>query len=411
MIKIKNKRDCCGCEACVQACPKHCIDFVSDSQGFRYPKVNEERCVNCGLCNKVCPILNVEEYASPTTTPAYATYNQNANQRKNSSSGGIFTLLASRVISKGGVVFGAVFDGAWNVVHSYAETVEGIEPLKRSKYVQSRIGNSYKHVKSFLAKGRIVMFVGTPCQIAGLKHYLRKDYDNLLTVDVICHGVPSPMIWQKYLKEKKANLASKHHVESGRDVEFTSISFRDKVESWRRYHLSFTYKVMKDGIDAIGPDSIVETSSQYVWEDDYMQSFLHDYANRPSCFQCQFRNGKSRSDLTLADFWNIKECLSNPEMTGEKGTSLVLANTPKGEKMFNDIECIKELVPFGKAIAGNPAFRYDWLMPLGHDSFFSWNKKHTIHDSLLKAMSLTARYGKIYRYYQRFNRKIRKWLK
>lgn len=236
MIKIKNKRDCCGCEACVQACPKHCIDFVSDSQGFGYPRVNENMCVNCGVCNKVCPILNVDEYSLPKTTPAYATYNKSDEQRKTSSSGGIFTLLASNVIGKEGVVFGATFDNDWNVVHNYADKVELIEPLKRSKYVQSRIGESYKQVKAFLAKGKQVMFVGTPCQIAGLKHYLRKDYDNLLTVDVVCHGVPSPMIWQKYLMEKKVEIASKHHVASLKDVEFTSVSFRDKVKSWRRFH-------------------------------------------------------------------------------------------------------------------------------------------------------------------------------
>lgn len=179
MIKIKNKRDCCGCEACVQACPKHCIEFILDSQGFGYPKVDENICVNCGLCNNVCPILNVDEYSLPKTTPAYATYNKSAEQRKTSSSGGIFTLLASNVIGKEGVVFGAKFDSDWNVVHNYADKVELIEPLKRSKYVQSRIGNSYKQVKAFLAKGKQVMFVGTPCQIAGLKHYLRKDYPQI----------------------------------------------------------------------------------------------------------------------------------------------------------------------------------------------------------------------------------------
>lgn len=411
MIKIKNKRDCCGCEACVQACPKHCIEFILDSQGFGYPKVDENICVNCGLCNNVCPILNVDEYSLPKTTPAYATYNKSAEQRKTSSSGGIFTLLASNVIGKEGVVFGAKFDSDWNVVHNYADKVELIEPLKRSKYVQSCIGNSYKQVKAFLAKGKQVMFVGTPCQIAGLKHYLRKDYDNLLTVDVVCHGVPSPMIWQKYLMEKKVEIASTHHDISPKDVDFTSISFRDKVNSWRRFHLSFTYKVRKDGIDAIGTDSIVETSSQYVWENDYMLSFLHDYANRPSCFECKFRNGKCRSDLTLADFWNIEECMSVPEMIGEKGTSLVLVNSNRGEREFNEIECIKELVPFEKAIAGNPAIKYDWLKPLGHDPFFHWNKKCTIHDSLEKATRLTAQFGKIYSYYQRFNKKMRKWQK
>lgn len=167
-----------------------------------YPRVNESLCVNCGLCNKVCPIINVEDYALPTSTPVFAAYNKDAEQRKTSSSGGIFTLLASDIIGRCGVVFGAAFDKKWNVVHCYADKVSQIEPLKRSKYVQSRIGNSYKDVKAFLTNGKQVLFVGTPCQIAGLRRYLRKEYENLITVDVVCHGVPSPMIWQKYLKEK-----------------------------------------------------------------------------------------------------------------------------------------------------------------------------------------------------------------
>ena len=231
MIKINNKKECCGCEACVQACPKQCIEFKQDSQGFFYPSVNEDKCVNCGLCNKVCPILNVEDYSLPTSTPVYAAYNKDAKQRKTGSSGGIFELLALETIKNNGIVFGAVFDENWNVVHSYAETQKQIEFLKRSKYVQSRIGTNYKQVKSFLIQGKHVLFVGTPCQIAGLKHYLRKDYENLITVDVVCHGVPSPMIWQKYLAEKKKEIAQKYTANEN-DVFFNSISFRDKIKSW-----------------------------------------------------------------------------------------------------------------------------------------------------------------------------------
>jgi ferredoxin len=410
MIKISNKRNCCGCEACVQACPKKCIDFIPDSQGFLYPKVNESLCVNCGLCNKVCPVLNVKEHTIPSSTPVYAAYNKNSNQRSSSSSGGIFSILASDVIKKNGVVFGALFDKDWKVVHGYAENNVQIEPLKRSKYVQSRIGNSYKEVKAFLRQGREVMFVGTPCQVAGLKQYLQKNYDNLITVDVICHGVPSPMIWTKYLQEKKSEIASLNNGCSDNDIEFTSISFRDKVESWRRFHLSFTYKVKKDGIDAIAADSIIGTQSKYIWEDDYMLSFLKDYANRPSCFDCKFRNGKCRSDITLADFWNVKECLDDEEMTGEHGTSLVLVNTSKGEKYFQ-IDCEKIAVDFRMGTAGNPALRHDWPEPLGHDSFFVWTKKMSIHESLERAQKLNSKFGKIYNIYQRVIRKVRKWQK
>lgn len=412
MIKIKNKKECCGCEACVQACPKHCIDFIPDSQGFLYPRVNESLCVNCGLCNKVCPIINVEDYALPTSTPVLAAYNKDAEQRKTSSSGGIFTLLASDVIGRCGVVFGAAFDKKWNVVHSYAEKISQIEPLKRSKYVQSRIGNSYKDVKAFLTNGKQVLFVGTPCQIAGLKRYLRKDYNNLVTVDVVCHGVPSPMIWQKYLKEKKSEIVSFHQGVREDDVEFTSISFRDKVKSWRRYQLSFTYKVRKAGIDGIGTDSIGETSSQLVWENDYMLSFLHDYANRPSCFDCKFRNGRCRSDITLADFWGIENLTEDKDLKEDKGTSLIMVHSSKGKEIIDRLPCYVKQFAFEGSFRGNPAVFKNWPKPISHGLFFKECRTHSIRYSFEKAHKVQETYEPFLKFKNRVTRKLVKlWQK
>ena len=197
MIRILDKEKCCGCESCVQVCPKHCIKFVKDRQGFGYPKVIESKCIHCGLCEKSCPILNASNKVLPSDVPLFAAYNDDDRERATSSSGGIFKQLADYVIAQKGVVFGAAFDEEWNVIHDYAESANDIERLKRSKYVQSSIKDSYKNVKSFLQDARLVLFVGTPCQIAGLKAFLKKDYENLLTVDVVCHGVPSPLVWKK----------------------------------------------------------------------------------------------------------------------------------------------------------------------------------------------------------------------
>lgn len=409
MIKISDKKNCCGCEACVQVCPKQCIDFKQDAQGFFYPSVNEDKCVNCGLCNKVCPILNVEDCSLPPSTPVYAAYNKDDEQRKTGSSGGIFELLALETIRNNGIVFGAVFDESWNVVHSHAETGEQIEALKRSKYVQSRIGTNYKYVKSFLIQGKLVLFVGTPCQIAGLKHYLRKDYENLITVDVVCHGVPSPMIWQKYLAEKKKEIAHKYKTNE-KDVSFNSVSFRDKVKSWRRFHLTLTYRVRKDGIDAIAPDSIVETASQYVWENDYMLSFLHDYANRPSCFDCKFRNGKCRSDLTLADFWGIENLTDEKELKADKGTSLVMVHTNKGQTLFETVSCYKKQFALKCSTKANPAVFRNWPKPISHDLFFRKCENKSIRYALEKAHKIRVCFEPVVKIKNKI-KKITKWQK
>ena len=370
MIRIIDKRECCGCEACVQVCPKHCIDFSSDYQGFCYPHVDEAHCINCGLCEKVCPIINVTDGVYEESLPVYASYNSRDDERKSSSSGGLFSLLANKTLDENGVVFGAMFDDKWNVVHGYVTDAEKLDSLKRSKYVQSQIGNNYTKVKKFLNDGKLVLFVGTPCQIAGLKSYLRKDYDNLLAVDVACHGVPSPMVWQKYLTEKKEEFANRNGGKNKERIEITHVSFRSKEPSWRRYHLSFTYKVKGDGIDAISADSMSRTSSTYIWDDDYMLSFLHDFINRPSCFDCKFRNGKSRSDMTLADFWCIEKWTNLEEFVCDKGTSLVLVHTAKGKDFFHKLDSENLQLTLQEAVYGNPALLRNWPKPIFHDLYF-----------------------------------------
>ena len=198
MIEIINKTDCCGCSACEQACPKRCISLLPDKEGFWYPQVEKSACIDCGLCEKVCPVLNSKPERKPLHV--YAAINKNEEIRAKSASGGMFTLIAQRVIDEGGVVFGVKFDEHWNVVFGYTETIEGLEAFRRSKYVQAWVGESYKQAKSFLDTGRKVLFTGVPCQIAALLLFLRKPYDNLLTVDLLCEGVPSPKLWKRYLR-------------------------------------------------------------------------------------------------------------------------------------------------------------------------------------------------------------------
>ena len=201
-ISISDKANCCGCSACYSACPKQCISMVEDEEGFRYPIIDKSKCIDCGLCEKVCPVLNVSNPNKPASIFAFS--NKSEDIRLKSSSGGAFSLLAELVLSQGGVVFGAAYDNNWEVAHTYIERIEDLDMLRRSKYVQSRIGDTYKQAKNFLKEGRKVLFTGTPCQISGLRHYLRKDYENLITMDFVCHSAPSPKVWRKFLREQYA---------------------------------------------------------------------------------------------------------------------------------------------------------------------------------------------------------------
>ncbi len=315
MIKITDKTNCCGCSACVQCCPKQCITMCQDEEGFNYPIVNSDECIACGLCEKVCPILNCGESKKPLKV--YAVKNRNEEIRLRSSSGGIFTVLAEVVIRKGGVVFGVAFDRNWNAVHTYTEDIEGLAAFRGSKYVQSEIGSSYKQVRLFLKNGREVLFTGTSCQIAGLKRFLIKDYPNLLTLEILCHGVPSPKVWQRYLAEKKAQFQCEN---------ICKISFRDKGKGWTRFNLVIDFK----------------SGNQYVVpfdNDIYFKGFLANLYLRPSCYSCKCKNGRSGSDITIADYWNIDAVL--PEFNDNKGVSLVLINSKKGEDLYSNINGIK----------------------------------------------------------------------
>lgn len=321
MIRIKSKMDCCGCSACVQVCPKECIDMRADTEGFLYPKVDEDACVECGICEKTCPVIN--PYKSLQIVPdSYVCRVYDEELRLQSSSGGIFTLLASYIIENGGVVFGAAFDNEWNVAHDWTDSMEGLSKFRGSKYVQSVIGNTFKKVKEFLIAGRLVLFTGTPCQITGLKHYLNREYENLYSIDIVCHSVPSPKIWKKYLLEVcNFNLSTIQYV-----------TFRNKDCGWREY-----------GLKIVTGDLVVDGSNT---QNTYMKGFLKDLYTRPSCSECPARNYKSGSDIMLADSWGLN--IYHPDWDDNKGMSLVLVKTTKGkylkDLLFNNV--FGEEVPY-----------------------------------------------------------------
>ena len=338
MIKIRNKEDCCGCWACIQRCPKHCITMVEDEEGFLYPKVDSLLCVDCGLCEKVCPVINQGKPRQPAVV--YAAKNLNEEVRMSSSSGGVFTCLAEQVIAKGGIVFGARFNEEWDVVHDYTETKEGLLDFRGSKYVQSRIGECYQCVEKFLKSGREVLFSGTPCQIAGLKCFLQKEYENLLTVDFICHGVPSPGVWKQYLKEMKKKVALQcdkknsvlSHPICENDVQLKGISFRNKRLGWKKFSFTLTFSVP---IDEDGVQTTV-LLSEALNKNLFLRGFLADLYLRPSCHSCFSKCLKSGSDITIGDYWGIKSIF--PEFDDDKGVSVIIVNNEKNKYILKSLE-------------------------------------------------------------------------
>lgn len=331
MITITDKSQCCGCSACAQRCPRQCISMQMDNEGFLYPQVDISKCVDCHLCEKVCPVIN--QYDTRTPLKVYAAKNLDDEVRRLSSSGGIFTILAEQVIKSGGVVFGACWDDEWNIKHGYAECIDDLAKFRSSKYLQSIIGDTYLKAEQFLKAGRKVMFTGTPCQIAGLKHFLRKEYDNLLAVEVICHSVPSPGVWQQYLTEKLQTLGwNKSNIQH--------ISFRDKKTGWKTY--SFVIENRNGNI-------FTELSSKNA----FMRGFLVDLYTRPSCHACPAKQLRSGSDITLGDFWGIESLM--PKIDNDKSVSAIIVNSDKGKESLHNIKVELQEVQYNELTTRNPA--------------------------------------------------------
>ena len=327
MIAITNKQNCCGCSACAQRCPKQCISMQADSEGFLYPKVDMGVCIDCHLCEKVCPVINPNEPRTPLGV--YAAKNANDEVRMASSSGGIFTCLAQRVLAESGVVFGARWDDDWNVVHDYVEKKDDIAKFRGSKYIQSNMRDCFKEAEIFLNSGRKVLFSGTPCQIAGLTRFLRKDYDNLLKVEVVCHGVPSQGLWKEYIAEQTSMDGKSVH-------DLRTINFRDKENGWERYNVVLEYN---DG----------QRNVCYHGKNYWMRSFITNLNLRPSCLHCPSKCNESCADITLGDFWGIVNFF--PEKCDDKGYTMIVCHTDRGREFTKDYN--KGELSFTKVVAYN----------------------------------------------------------
>ena len=331
MVRLLDKKDCCGCSACASACPKQCISMVADNEGFLYPQINEEKCVDCGMCENVCPTTSRIIKREPKRV--FAAKNSDEDVRMRSSSGGVFSMIADWVITRGGVVFGACWNERWEVVHDYTETKDGISKFRGSKYVQSRIGSAYKKAEQFLKKGRIVLFSGTPCQIAGLTRFLKKEYANLLKVDIICHGVPSPLVFKKYIDERITHASTvekrkcdRNRIGSTSRAEVKDISFRDKRQGWKNFGFNMIVRCTDGNIK-----SYYEPKNENL----FIKGFLSNIYLRPSCYYCHFKGFHTCSDLTLGDYWGIDACFDD-----DKGVSAITINSDKGEQLFSNIENI-----------------------------------------------------------------------
>lgn len=367
MIQLDNKQNCCGCYACENVCPKSCIKMELDQEGFRYPVVNPDLCISCGLCEQVCPIANRKEKKIEEGYPiAVACKNIDENTRKRSSSGGIFPLLAERVLQKGGSVFGAVYDSNFTVLHTMINEESQIAAMQGSKYVQSRIEHSYREAKKLLDRDKPVLFSGTPCQINGLYCFLGRDYEKLYTVDIVCHGVPSEKVWKNYLAflEKKYKSRILH------------VNFRNKEYGWKNYFLHIDFENGR-------------TYKQVYYYDAYMRGYLKNIFLRPSCHVCRYKGFSYKSNLTLADYWGVwKEC---PEMYDDKGTSLVIVKNEKGRKLLDlAIDVVQEKqVSLEGAIAHNPSIIRATEQSEKREQFFSDIERKNIQRCLMSASEIS----------------------
>ena len=321
MINIIDKYKCCGCGACVNICPQSCITMIADIEGFLYPTVNLEKCIRCGLCEKACVyLLKNKSNRVLDGKIALGIVNKNEVKRLESSSGGFFYSLAEYVISKGGAVYGVSMDED-NKSCSFRRvtSILDLNLIQGSKYIQANVGCIYKHIKQDLIQGKKVLFSGTPCQISGLNSFLNNNYENLISVEIICHGVPSPKIWKKYVC----------YLENKYNDTFHRVNFRDKRMGWKEFGL------------------LIEGKEQQYFNtlniDPFLIMFLRNYSLRPSCYNCYAKRFESKADFIIGDFWGVDKCMKN--IDDDKGTSLVVLNTDRAHNLLAGISSFFSIYP------------------------------------------------------------------
>ena len=345
-MNVAQKIDACtGCGVCAAVCPSAAVEMQPDAHGFLCPVVADVACADCGLCTGKCPVSVLPQNSAHTEV--LTGYAKDGMLLPRSSSGAIFPVLAAEIIRKGGLVFGAAFDGQFHVIHTAAESVEELSALCSSKYVQGSVpSDCYSQVEAALADGRWVYFSGLPCQVAALKSYLGRDYETLITQDTACHSVPSPLVWDGYKEE----LEKQH---GGKLIAF---SFRNKANGWEAYHIRAAFE---NGGGVTQPAA----------ENPYQRGFIKGLYSRSSCFECKFKGIERCSDITLADYWGVKGI--QPDAYNPQGTSLILIHSEKGRSLLEGCKDQLQLQPAAKdAFSFNPAVLTPIQKPARYDEFW-----------------------------------------
>ncbi len=369
MIEISDKKNCCGCWSCVNACPKHCIVMEEDEEGFCYPEIDKDACVNCGICERVCPVIN---YSLPKQTAqfAYVVQNRNADILRESTSGGAFSAIAKRVLNQGGVVYGVALNNSLEAVHCCVDNEKDLARFRNSKYVQSIVGNSYQEAKRQLDEGKMVLFSGTPCQLEGLFQYLQnRNYNNLFTVDVVCRAVPSPLVLRKYLELQREILQS----------DIINVKFRDKYHGYKYSSLSLYNKDNNNYHEGIDTDV-------------YLRAFFSGMSIRPSCTKCVFRSRYRRSDFTIWDCFNVEDFA--PELDDDKGVTRVLCHSKRASDMMQSLTSDLKIISTDadKVVAGVKEMHYDPVLHPLRSCFFRDFSSIPSSEVFVKYFPLTLRH-------------------
>ena len=383
MITICNKAQCMACTACMNICPKNAITMKPDACGFMFPVIDQQACVDCGLCVKVCPVNHQPQLESPKE--CFAVTLNSEEELLSCSSGGAATALSKYVILQGGSVYGCSGEDPRNVHHIRITALQDIDRLKGSKYVQSGLGDIFCQVKEDLSKCPIVLFVGTPCQVAGLRNFLHRDYPNLLTADLVCHGVPS----QEMLNDNLRRYCA--------DTERAKIAFRRKNTLLKSPRIEFGWEMQT-------PKNRIPTFKPYN-KDFYMFGFLRCLIFRESCYSCKYAQNKRIGDLTLCDFWGLKP---NSGFDIGKGVSAVLVNTKGGAEAWNKIkdQVVWSQREISEATRWNDQLNYPSPKPSGYKRFVYLYGKSSFHTAMVKAYHKQY----LYDYYINYKNLLRSFL-
>lgn len=378
-----NPFDCCGCQACAAVCPRHAIEMKHDAQGFGYPVIDESLCVSCGLCEKVCQIHHPLE--KKMAENCIGVKNQDA-VRVVSSSGGVYTTISDVVLSESGVCVGCRFDDNMHVVHSVADNASSRDLFRGSKYVQSDVNGIYPQVYDELKTGKTVLFTGTPCQCAGLQQYLvtrKANLEHLILMDVVCHGVPSPLIWREYVSDLERRVGSK----------MTSYTFRNKEVGWRNYNIKAAFE---------NGTSIVDGAHGRV----FATLFSRDVMLRPSCYYCPYCSMERVSDLTIGDFWGIEHI--DEAFSDNQGVSMLFINSAKGRKIWEKCQNAVSFKEYPLSCIVQPNLHYATSFNVEYDSFWETFNRHGYK-------AVATKYGgggvvilaKVFDFIRRVKRKLR----